>query len=434
VLNWSLLSGPLPMVLNVAAIGAAAALCWCVCKGRRPGWLKVAAAVGCTLGSVVAVGVVATLARRVWMLFPDQLTLPVYIWAVTAVLAVTIACAAAVLDRRRSSTVAGLMAAVVVVAASANQINAVFGAYPTAADALGFSPYDRVALAQVDSRVRVVNVADPLAARWSRPTQLPMKGKVAAAPIPAPVSHFVAREAQIYLPPAYFADPRPRLPVLVLIAGEPGSPLDWLGAGNLVETMDSFAASHGGLAPVVVVPDGTGSQFGDPLCLDSRRGNADSYLARDVPTWIKTHLTVDDDPHSWAVGGLSYGGTCALQLATNHPDVYPTFLDISGAAEPSLGDEKLTVDAAFGGDAAAYHRVNPLDLLRNHRYPNSSGAIVAGTADSDALRDSRVVYAATRGAGMNCRYLELPGGHDWRVFSAALARELPWLADQIGVT
>ena len=57
---------------------------------------------------------------------------------------------------------------------------------------------------------------------------------------------------------------------------------------------------------------------------------------------------MDPDSEGWAVGGVSYGGTCALQLATNHPDVYPTFLDISGSAEPTLGDRGCTVAAAFG--------------------------------------------------------------------------------------
>lgn len=275
--------------------------------------------------------------------------------------------------------------------------------------------------------------ADPVASRWAVPPQLPARGKAASAPIPSPVSGFSARNAEIYLPPAYFADPRPQLPVLVLIAGQPGTPSDWLTAGNLVGTMDSFAAAHAGLAPVVVVPDGTGSEFGDPLCLDSRRGNADSYLSRDVPAWIRTYLTVDTDPHSWAVGGLSYGGTCALQLATNHPDVYPTFLDISGAAEPGLGDRQKTLAETFSGDPAPFIRVNPLDLLRSHRYPGSAGAIVVGAGDSDTVGDSRAVYAATQAAGMNTHYLELPGAHDWRVFSAGLGRELPWLAHQLNL-
>ncbi len=129
-----------------------------------------------------------------------------------------------------------------------------------------------------------------------------------------------------------------------MLAGQPGSPEDWLNGGKLAMTMDAFAREHHGLAPVVVVPDGTGSQLANPLCLDSQLGKVASYLAVDVPTWIKTHLQVDPDPRSWAVGGLSYGGTCSLQLATNHPEVYPTFLDLSGQEEPTLGDRRRTVD------------------------------------------------------------------------------------------
>ena len=168
--------------------------------------------------------------------------------------------------------------------------------------------------------------------------------------------------------------------------------------------------------------------------MDSRRGNADTYLALDAPAWIKTHLTVDTDPQGWAIGGLSYGGTCALQLSTNHPDVYPTFLDISGQSEPSLGERQKTIAEAFGGDQRAFNRVNPLELLRARRYPGSAAAIVVGAADRDAKSDARTVYMAVRAAGMNAHYTELPGAHKWQTFSAALAHELPWLAQRIGLT
>ena len=62
--------------------------------------------------------------------------------------------------------------------------------------------------------------------------------------------------------------------------------------------MDRFVKAHHGLAPVVVVPDATGSQFADPLCLNSARGNVDAYLALDVPTWIGAHLSVDTRPNA----------------------------------------------------------------------------------------------------------------------------------------
>jgi S-formylglutathione hydrolase FrmB len=211
-------------------------------------------------------------------------------------------------------------------------------------------------------------------------------------------------------------------------------PQDWISAGKLPRIMNGFAADHAGLAPVVVIADATGSRFGDPLCLDSRRGNADSYLAKDVPAWIKSHLSVNKDPLAWAVAGASYGGTCALQLGTNHPDVYPTLVDISGSAEPTLGDRNRTVAESFGGDLAAFARVNPLDLLLGRRYPGSAAAIVVGDADRETQHDARRVYDATVAAGMTGHYTEVPGSHDWHAFSAALTRELPWLTQRLGLT
>jgi len=86
---------------------------------------------------------------------------------------------------------------------------------------------------------------------------------------------------------------------------------------------------------VVVAADVTGSDLGNTLCLDSRLGAAETYLAEDVPPGAAANLQVDTS--RLAIGGFSFGGTCALQSALRRPAVYPTFLDISGQAEPTLG-------------------------------------------------------------------------------------------------
>jgi S-formylglutathione hydrolase FrmB len=222
--------------------------------------------------------------------------------------------------------------------------------------------------------------------------------------------------------------------VLVLLAGQPGDPDDWVGAGNLASILDRFAADNRGLAPVVVVADPIGSRFADPLCVDSRRGNAETYLSTDLPRWVAQHFTVDTNPRAWAIAGASFGGTCALQLGTNHPEVYPTFLDVSGSAEPTLGTRSRTVTAAFGDDEAAFVRVNPLDLLSRHPYRGSAARSVVGADDRDSQADARRVYAAATAAGMSTGYDEAPGSHDWRCFTAALTRELPWLGQRMGLT
>ena len=57
--------------------------------------------------------------------------------------------------------------------------------------------------------------------------RIPAKGQVVPLTVPPTASNFSARQAQVYLPPAWFAAQRPALPVVMLMHGEPGDPSDW---------------------------------------------------------------------------------------------------------------------------------------------------------------------------------------------------------------
>jgi S-formylglutathione hydrolase FrmB len=253
---------------------------------------------------------------------------------------------------------------------------------------------------------------------------------VSEIPIPGTASAFKARNAVIYLPPAYAADPRPLLPVLVLLPGQPGGPEDWFIAGEAAKAMDTFASQHQGLAPVVVVADPSGSTFASTLCLDTGRGNAETYLARDVPAWIEANLQVDTDHRVWGVGGYSYGGTCALQLAIRTPEVYPSFIDISGQKEPTLSSRRKTANEAFGGDASASTQVNPLDILATASLPEVGGYLAVGDRDVEFKPQQQRVLAVCRRARLQIQYHELPGAHSWAVWRPALVAALPWYAER----
>ncbi|MFJ7990551.1 alpha/beta hydrolase-fold protein [Streptomyces sp. NPDC096351] len=134
------------------------------------------------------------------------------------------------------------------------------------------------------------------------------------------------------------------------------------------------------------------------------------------------------------MGGISFGGTCSLQLATNAPEVYGNFLDMSGQAEPTLGNRQETVKRAFGGNPAAFADVNPLDLMHRRTFRTTAGVFVAGSSDSDYLPQQRSAYEASRTAGMHTAWKELPGGHNWGVWKRALSEELSWLSRQTGIT
>ncbi|WP_040800984.1 alpha/beta hydrolase [Nocardia higoensis] len=427
VLDASLTTGPAVVVFAaLTAVGLAA-----LAARRRRRWLLVGIPVA-VAASVVVTVLAALFIERVWRPFPDVLPISVYAWSALGILAVALLIGRWFVrgrDHARPLIAAGLVVATLaVVAASAGQINALYDAYPTVRTAIGASDYRTVPFDSLKPAAQRTSVAD-----WRPSPDMPSRGAVTTASIPGTTSGFRARAARIYLPPAYFTDPRPDLPVLVLLAGQPGSPEDWLVGGRLVQTMDAYAAEHDGLTPIVVVPDGTGGQFDNPLCIDSPRGNAATYLGVDVPGWVRTHLQVDPDPRAWAIGGLSYGGTCALQLATTRPQVYPTFIDMSGQAEPSLGDRSRTIDEGFGGDAEAFARNNPADLLTRNRYPDSAGSFVVGRSDKDYRAGLEQLVDTARAAGMDVHLTEVPGRHSFVVWSAGLEKELPWLSHRLGL-
>ncbi|MFD6156460.1 alpha/beta hydrolase [Nocardia sp. NPDC060256] len=423
----SLLSGPLPWTLSI--LGLAAAL-WLLGGGRSVGRAGVRAS-WLAMSAAVAVYVVV---ERWWRPFPDAMPRPVYLWFGLAVWAVALAPRRIRAARLWTAKTLSLAAAAAMVVASAVQVNLVFAAYPTVEDALGLGADNRISFTAVPSGQAAPVTGWPLDSVWFPPAGLPANGRVLRAAVPGAVSRFIARPAEIYLPPAYFATPRPLLPVLVLLSGQPGSPIDWFNGGRLIQTMDAYAATHGGLAPVVVVADATGGTWSNPLCMDSRLGNVATYLAVDLRTWVIGKLQVDPDPRRWAIGGISYGGTCALQMATNYPGAFPTFLGLSGDAEPTLGDRRQTVKAAFGADAAAFDRVNPIHLLRTRRYPDSAGVLITGAGDNVARSAQATVAAAAAAAGMQIRARELPGEHSWAVWSAGLRTEMDWLAARMGVS
>lgn len=429
MLDWSLLGGPLPWA--VVACGALAAVALLARRGRR-WWVR--AVPGALLAAAVVTGLLVLLVDQVWHPFADPLPLPIVAGVAAVVAAAALAVAGAVTSRRRRWWAP--VALELVVADTAGLLNVHYEQFPTVRTALGLAAADQLPFAEIPARQRqfVPRAGQPIESGWAPPADLPGQGVVSRVDIPATASGFAARPAWVYLPPAYLGSLRARLPVLVLLSGQPGDPADWIAAGELAQRADAYAAQHAGLAPVVVVPDHLGDPLANPLCVDSPLGDAYPYLTVDVPAWIRGTLQVDPDPSGWAVGGLSNGGTCSLQLAVNAPQQFPTFVDISGEDAPTLGDRARTIAEAFGGDEAAYRAVNPLDVLTTRTFPDTDGYLVGGADDAVYLPQAQRVADACRAAGMDVQLQVLPGGHTWEVWGPGLGAALPWLGGRLGIT
>ncbi|MEO6115715.1 MAG: hypothetical protein ABIP33_04965, partial [Pseudolysinimonas sp.] len=110
------------------------------------------------------------------------------------------------------------------------------------------------------------NATVPPASQPSNGSGTPARGVVGSIVIPATVSHFAARTAYVYLPPAALRPHPIPLPVIVMLSGQPGSPGNVISSGNIAAIFDDFARGHGGLAPIVVAADQLSAPATNPMC------------------------------------------------------------------------------------------------------------------------------------------------------------------------
>lgn len=323
---------------------------------------------------------------------------------------------------------AGALAVLSSVVAVGAAVNDHFAYLPSLASLWGWRAADQTTWSTVHRRVL-------LRAAVSGVLGVPAHGAVVKVHIPGRRSGFRARPAEVYLPPAWFLSPRPQLPVIEMLHGTPGTPEDWTRSSGADLVSDAWAATHQGMSPILVMPDINGSFTGDSECTDGTAGHVDTYLSVDVPVWVATHLDPARTRNQWAIGGLSEGGTCAVNLALRHVDRWSTFLDLGGDDHISRSGGELSL---FTGTIrkrreriASY---DPMRLIHRFRDPSLlQGWFEVGASDGSSARAVRRVAAAAHIRGMTVHLAVRPGGgHNWHVWRAGFRDALPWLAMRLG--
>lgn len=401
----SLLSGWLPTALRIAAV--AAVLAAAIRPGRRWWTRRVPVAVVVA----VAAGIVAELVLQQ----PDPLPAEVWVWVGVLVFALVTAIFKGAVWQRGVAVVAVLLAA----AAAASTVNAFVGYYPTVGVA-----FDDLAGVPVPSQTD--------SAHLSSVNPETRQGRVVPVDIPADYSHFAHRLEFVYLPPAWFrSGRREHFPVVEMIGAEFAEPDNWIRIGDAVATTDAYAAHHDGRAPILVFADASGGFGVDTECVDGPHGNAETHLVRDIPAYVSAHFGAQ--PTGWGVAGWSMGGTCAVDLTVEHPEVFRHFLDISGDLGPNTGDRLSTVDNLYGGSVAAWAAHDPLTVLAGHRhYRGATGIFADGTREHRTTRAAHLLARACEQDGIQTRVLVRPGGHTWPFAAQIFAATLPALADSLG--
>mgnify|MGYP001328113747 CR=1 FL=1 len=156
---------------------------------------------------------------------------------------------------------------------------------------------------------------------------------------------------------------------------------------------------------------------------------------------VATFGTHSPAPGTWAIAGLSEGGTCAIMLALRHPTLFGTFGDFGGLLGPRVGDtnddpDDATVTTLFGGSQAAYDAHQP-ELLLADPGPGLRGMggwFQVGSDDPLPLAAVQALAPLAGRAGIETCLVVVPGGdHTFDVWSASLRASLPWMAARLGL-
>lgn len=188
-------------------------------------------------------------------------------------------------------------------------------------------------------------------------------------------------------------------PVLFQLHGLTDDCDAWIERSNLVRYVADMPL-------IVVLPDG-GTHIYSNWRGSGRLGKAnyEDLIIEDMSNHLRRHFHVTGGP--WAIGGLSMGGYGALKLGLKHPDRFAsiyahssktdwrnTELDLSLLEEPQ--DIHLLVHA---------QRINELD-----RKPVLS--FDCGVED-ELLEENRWFHSELERLGLEHRYAEFEGGHEW---------------------
>lgn len=231
----------------------------------------------------------------------------------------------------------------------------------------------------------------------------------------------------IYLPPSYLSHPEARYPVIYMLHGMSGTNTEWLGYGLVGRAHDMMAA--GQISEfIIVLPQGDQGYW-----VDHPNGGPlwGTYVARDLVSEVdNSYRTMADRGHR-AIGGLSMGGSGALELAILYPNVFGT----AGADSPSL--HTYNTAPPFYGSQDYFNAHDPMYLYKAHPEIARTLKLYIDVGQQDAwMPAANSFQAVLQAGGVAYEWHLFPGGHEgtyWSThvpdyllfYSSALASQSP---------
>ena len=260
-----------------------------------------------------------------------------------------------------------------------------------------------------------------------RSTTAPDLGRVTSFLVGDPALAVPLSRTWVYLPPGYDQHPEQRYPVVYLVHGYPGRSQDWIRAAQLPRQLDRLV-SAGDLPPMIVVaPDMNGGWLHDSECLDAVNGpQLTTYLVRDVVPRVDATLRTLPRRGDRALGGMSSGGYCALDVGLHHLGVFGVLL----AFEPYGDPGRNAIAGVLAGSRARYRAHSPSAYLPRMRFRHPVAVFLdEGSLATTAVGRVRVLADQLAARGQQVEYRVEPGQrHTWHEVRAGLPYALQFFA------
>ena len=391
-----------PFLYTMYAIAAAVFI---YLLGRGPGWSWVLTAIVVLIvGAIVGAGIL-WIAVNVLDAVAGPILPEVWFWVAGAFAG----CALAIWNlwySRWWRKLIAILAVPIFSATAAFGINAAYGLDRTLGALLGVSTAGTIDVEDPDASPPA-DPTEPLYLTWTPPAGMPEQGRIGTPEggVPNTESGFPARAAQLYLPPAALVDDPPRLPLVIMMMGQPGDP----DATFIAQVLDDYASRNHGLAPIALVVDQLGDPNDDPLCLDTAMGHVETYVTQDVVPWARSHLRVLQGPRFTTVAGYSNGGGCAAYFGSKYPETFGNILAVSPVEYAGAEQNDAVLASVFGGVQAAYDAVKPASIMTAKApYPDTVAIFTVGANDGTFAPGTQRLSDAAVQAGMQTTFHVVP--------------------------
>lgn len=229
---------------------------------------------------------------------------------------------------------------------------------------------------------------------------------------PSPTLEHKQRRMTVYLPAAYYANPKQKFPVLYLHHGMIGNEDDWTTVGRAAQIMDNLIAQGKAEPMIVVMPNGNWRQ--EARSSEASETMASSILAltdlfegsyetgfKDVLTFVEKTYRVKRGKAHRAIAGLSMGGLHTQTIAANNPD----WFDYVGLFSAAVGVQRPGAHKDIYDDM-------PQKLERQFQKKPRLYWIAIGSDDFlfEANKKMRHELDSIKAPYI---YQETNGGHDW---------------------